>query len=67
MADTFSTDDDSIAIEDVLPKSLMKAMSTRSMISTVSDKASLLSSQAAKEQLDELDMAQAALNSFSWI
>ena len=66
MADTFSSDEDSICVSDVLPKALVRAMSQRSMLSTISDRPDVhsVTSQSAREQLEELDMAQAALNSF---
>ena len=62
MADTFSSDEESVvAMTDILPQALVRAMSQRSLLSTTLSSQEVLDEQ---EQLDELEMAQAALHSF---
>lgn len=59
MADAFSEGGESVCTEDDLPKSLLRAMSHTS-ISTTSN----VHSHLTPEEVDEIQLAQAALNSF---
>ena len=65
MADAFSTDggESSVCTEDILPKSLLRAMSHSSLSSTFKDGGGP-PSHLTPEEYDEIKMAQAALNSF---
>jgi hypothetical protein len=62
MADAFSEGGVSVCTEDVLPKSMLRAMSSTSLrsVTTTSNPHSHLT----PEEIDEIQMAQAALNSF---
>jgi hypothetical protein len=59
MADAFSEGGETVRTEDVLPKSLIRAMSMRSVSTNISP-----ASQLTPEEVDEIQMAQLALNSF---
>jgi hypothetical protein len=66
MADAFSSDDGTSSSigESRLPAALVKAMSSRSMISHGSDLSQVREEPSPESPTDELEMAQVALNSF---